>query len=178
MCSRSRCAGVPPDLLRRRSPMPELPSGTVTFLFTDIEGSTQLWEQHPDAMRLALARHDAFLRAAIETNRGVVFKTVGDSFCAAFAQASDAVDAALMAQQSLRALQPSAVASAAGLSLKVRTALHTGAAEARNDDYFGPALNRIARMLAVGYGGQVLLSQTTRELVQEHLTAVAHGQHT
>jgi predicted ATPase/class 3 adenylate cyclase len=146
-----------------------LPTGTITFLFTDIEGSTQLWEQHPDAMRLALARHDSFLRAAIETNRGYVFKTIGDAFCAAFENATDAVDAAIMAQQSLHALQPSAVASAAGLSLKVRVGLHTGAAEARDGDYFGPALNRVARMLAVGHGGQVLLSQTTQNLVQDDL---------
>src|SRR5204863_6648712 len=92
-----------------------LPTGTITFLFTDIEGSTQLWEQHPDAMRLALARHDAFLRAAIETNNGHVFKTMGDAFCAAFPVAADAVDAALAIQQSLRSLQPSAVAASAEL---------------------------------------------------------------
>src|SRR5262245_42819181 len=146
-----------------------LPTGTVTFLFTDIEGSTQLWEQHPDAMRLALARHDACLNAAIESNGGHVFKTVGDAFCAAFATAPDALDAALAAQQTLRALQPSAVATAAGLALKVRIALHTGAAEARGGDYFGPALNRIARLLAIGHGGQVLLSQTTADPVHEEL---------
>src|SRR5947207_8388632 len=78
-----------------------LPTGTVTFLFTDIEGSTRLWEQHPEAMQLALVRHDALLRAAIETNRGHVFKTMGDQFCAAFAAAPDAVAAALAAQQTL-----------------------------------------------------------------------------
>ena len=71
-----------------------LPSGTVTFLFTDIEGSTKLWEEHPDAMRQALARHDALLRHAIESNEGVVFKTVGDAFCAAFAIPSEALNAA------------------------------------------------------------------------------------
>src|SRR5262245_15105508 len=146
-----------------------LPTGTVTFLFTDIEGSTQLWEQHPDAMRLALARHDACLNAAIESNGGHVFKTVGDAFCAAFATASDALDAAITAQQNLRALQPSAVATAAGLALKVRIALHTGAAEARGGDYFGPALNRVARLLAIAHGGQVLLSGATQELVQDEL---------
>jgi predicted ATPase/class 3 adenylate cyclase len=146
-----------------------LPTGTITFLFTDIEGSTQLWEKHPDAMRLALARHDHFIRAAIETNRGYVFKTVGDAFCAAFTTAADAVDAAIAAQQSLRTLQPSAVASASQLSLKVRIGLHTGAAEVRDNDYFGPALNRVARLLAVGHGGQVLLSQTTRDLVGDEL---------
>jgi predicted ATPase/class 3 adenylate cyclase len=149
--------------------MAELPTGTVTFLFTDIEGSTRLWEQHPQPMRLALARHDACLTAAIESNHGHVFKTVGDAFCAAFTTATDALDAAIAAQQNLRSLQPSAVASAAWLALKVRVALHTGAAEARGGDYFGPALNRIARLLAIAYGGQVLLSGATQELVQDDL---------
>src|SRR5881394_1617955 len=103
-----------------------LPSGTITFLFTDIEGSTRLWEEQPDTMRLALARHDALLRAAIETNGGVVFKTIGDAFCAAFPTAPQALEAALAAQQSLQQ-----VASGVGgtLSLQVRMALHTGAAE-------------------------------------------------
>src|SRR5437762_12847208 len=122
--------------------MTDLPTGTVTFLFTDIEGSTRLWEQQPDAMRLALARHDALLRAAIEAHGGHVFKTIGDAFCAVFASATDAVDAALAIQQSLRSLQPPAVAPAPGPSLCVRVALHTGAAEERDRDYFGPALNR------------------------------------
>src|SRR5947209_15192332 len=83
--------------------MRSLPSGTVTFLFTDIEGSTRLWEQHPEAMRHALARHDALLRQAIELHRGHVFKTMGDQFCAAFATAPDALAAALTAQQALGA---------------------------------------------------------------------------
>src|SRR5947209_7689560 len=81
--------------------MGALPTGTITFLFTDIEGSTKLWEQQPDAMRLALARHDALLRVAIERNGGHVFKTIGDAFCAAFAQAPDALAAALTAQRAL-----------------------------------------------------------------------------
>src|SRR5438067_4863045 len=80
---------------------------TVTFLFTDIEGSTRLWEENPDAMRLALARHDSLLRAAIETNGGHVFKTVGDAFCAVFGTASGAVDAALAMQRSLPGAQRS-----------------------------------------------------------------------
>ena len=79
------------------------PSGTVTFLFTDIEGSTRLWEEHPDAMRSALARHDALLRAAIQKHNGYVFKTIGDAFCAAFHTASDALNAALEAQLALAA---------------------------------------------------------------------------
>ena len=74
--------------------MPDLPSGTVTFLFTDIEGSTRPWEEHPEAMQVALARHDAFLRQAMETHGGHVFKSMGDQFCAAFASASDTLAAA------------------------------------------------------------------------------------
>src|SRR5437870_11140719 len=115
-----------------------LPTDTITLLFTDIEGRTRLWEEQPDAMRLALPRHDTLLRAAIETNNGHVFKTVGDQFCAAFATASDALDAALAAQQHLHSLQPSAVAATAALALKVRIALHTGEAERRDGDYYGP----------------------------------------
>src|SRR5438876_3657979 len=102
--------------------MAELPTGTVTFLFTDIEGSTRLWEQHPEAMRAALARHDALLRHAIEAHAGTVFKTMGDQFCAAFATAPAAVAAALDAQIALQAEEwPEATA------LRVRMALHTGA---------------------------------------------------
>jgi Adenylate and Guanylate cyclase catalytic domain len=82
--------------------MPDLPTGTVTFLFTDIEGSTKLWEQHPEAMRRALARHDALLQDAIEANSGHIFKTMGDQFCAAFTRAFDALTAALQAQRSLQ----------------------------------------------------------------------------
>src|SRR5437773_6529668 len=82
----------------------DLPSGTITFLFTDIEGSTRLWEEDPEGMRLALARHDALLRAAIEANGGHVFKTIGDAFCAAFATPSDALAAAVAAQMALRAV--------------------------------------------------------------------------
>lgn len=141
-----------------------LPTGTVTFLFTDIEGSTKLWEQHPEAMRTALARHDVLLRQAVEDNSGVVFKTGGDGFCAAFATASDALQAALAAQCALHA-EPWPDA----LALRVRMALHTGAAEARDNDYFGQPLNRVARLLSAGYGGQVLLSLPTEELVRDTL---------
>jgi class 3 adenylate cyclase len=156
-------------LRSRRIEVSELLTGTVTFLSTDIEGSSRLWEDHSDAMRLALARHHAVLRAAIETNNGCVFKTVGDAFCAAFPTAPEGVDAALAVQQSLSRLPASAVAPVAGLSLKVRVALHSGAAELRDGDYFGPALNRVDRVLKAGHGGQVLLSGATRELVQDDL---------
>ena len=141
-----------------------LPTGTVTFLFTDIEGSTRLWEQHPEAMRLALARHDTLLRQAIEVNNGVVFKTIGDAFCAAFATALDALTAALAAQQALHTELWTDT-----LSLNVRMALHTGAAELRDNDYFGQPLNRVSRLLAAGHGGQVLLSLPTEELVRDTL---------
>ena len=98
-----------------------LPTGTVTFLFTDIEGSTRLWERDAEAMRLALARHDEILTRAIETNEGFVFKTVGDAFCAAFAIAPNAVEAALVAQRALHA-EPWDEESL----IRVRMAIHTG----------------------------------------------------
>jgi class 3 adenylate cyclase len=130
----------------------DLPTGTVTFLFTDIEGSTQLWEQHPEAMSASLARHDILLRQAIESNHGYVFKTVGDAFYAVFSTAPDAVEAALATQRALCA------ETWGETPIKVRMALHVGAAEARDGDYFGPPLNRVARLLSAGHGGQTLLS--------------------
>ena len=142
-----------------------VPTGTVTFLFTDIEGSTKLWEAHPEAMRVALARHDALVREAIVSANGYVFKTVGDAFCAAFAMAPDAVAAALMVQMALHT-EPWPEAT----PIKVRMALHTGAVESQDGDYFGPPLNRVARLLSTGHGGQTLLSQATYEL-DSRLTA-------
>ena len=141
-----------------------LPTGTVTFLFTDIEGSTKLWEQFPDQMRTALARHDALLREAIESHNGQVFKTVGDAFCAAFSAPIQALTAVLAAQQALAA-EPWPDET----PLRVRMALHTGAAEERDNDYFGSCINRVARLLAIGHGGQVLLSEVTEGLVRESL---------
>ena len=136
------------------------PSGTVTFLFTDIEGSTRLWQQEPDAMAIALARHEELLRDAIETRRGVVFSTAGDSFAAAFWTPGEAIGAALAAQHAL-----SAEAWPEHLTLLVRMALHTGTAVERNGDYFGPTLNHAARLMAAAHGGQTLLSDVTRHLV-------------
>ena len=140
------------------------PTGTVTFLFTDIEGSTKLWERHPSAMHTALARHDEILQRAIGSRGGYVFKTVGDAFCAAFADASDALEAALETQRALFGEEWEG-----GFVIKVRIALHTGAAEERGGDYFGPPVNRVARLLSAGHGGQTLLSSATRELVRDRL---------
>ena len=143
-----------------------LPTGTVTFLFTDVEGSTGLWEDDPEGMRLALARHDEILRSAIESYGGYVFTTAGDSFAAAFAAAPDGAQAALEAQRVLGAERWGTAEP-----LKVRMAVHSGTAELRDGDYFGPALNRAARLLAVGYGGQILLSNSTAALVADGFDA-------
>ncbi|HLK60985.1 MAG TPA: tetratricopeptide repeat protein [Chthonomonadaceae bacterium] len=137
-----------------------LPSGTLTFLFTDIEGSTALWERFPDAMRLALERHDAVLKAAIEAHNGYVFKTVGDAFCAAFPTAPDALHAALEAQLALLEQEWGETGP-----IRVRMGLHTGDAQERDNDYFGPTLNRVARLQGIGHGQQTLLSQATYELI-------------
>jgi class 3 adenylate cyclase len=149
--------------------MSGLPSGTVTFLFTDIEGSTQRWQQQPAAMGPALARHDRLVREAIEAHGGVVFKTVGDAFCAAFADPSAALAAALTAQRALYG-EPWGTTG----PLRVRMALHTGRAEVQGGDYVGAPLNRVARLLSAGHGGQVLVSGATAELVQDHLPQEVH----
>lgn len=136
------------------------PSGTVTFLFTDIESSTRLWEEHPDVMRLALARHDEILRGAIEANGGVVFATGGDGVAAAFGSSTDGVSAAVAAQRSLQSeLWPG------GVELRVRMGVHTGEAEERGGDYFGAPVNRAARLMAAAHGGQVVLSDTTTSVL-------------
>ena len=147
-----------------------LPTGTLTFLFTDIEGSTQRWEHQRDAMAAALVRHDALVRAAIEQHGGHVFKTVGDAFCAAFAHADDALAAALDAQRALADEDWSAF-GADFADLRVRMGLHTGKADARGGDYFGQPLNRTARLMSAGHGGQVLLSLATQQLVRDVLPA-------
>jgi predicted ATPase/class 3 adenylate cyclase len=135
-------------------------------LFTDIEGSTKMWERHQVAMSKALARHDRILRDAVEGRVGYVFKTVGDAFCCAFRTAPDALEAALEAQHRLLSEQWEE-----GGPLRVRMALHTGAAEERDGDYFGPPVNRVARLLSTAHGGQVLLSLPTQELVRDQLPA-------
>ncbi len=145
-----------------------LPSGTITFAFTDIEGSTQRWERDRAAMQQAVRRHDALMRAAIVANAGRVFKTIGDAFCAAFSRPEDAVGAMLAAQRSLAAEDFGAIDG-----LRVRAAIHTGTADERDGDYFGPAVNRVARLLAIGHGGQVLLSGATADIAQSALESQA-----
>jgi predicted ATPase/class 3 adenylate cyclase len=127
------------------------PSGVVTFLFTDVEGSTRRWEADADGMRKALAAHDEVLRSAIESHRGFLFKHTGDGVCAAFASPNLAVDAAVAAQRELE--------------LPVRMGLATGEAELRDGDYFGAVLNRAARIMAAGHGGQILLADSTAALL-------------
>lgn len=146
---------------RRHKHSVSLPTGTVTFLFSDIQGSTERWEAHRDAMKAAVTRHEKVVRAAISLHDGYIFKTVGDAFCSAFATAPKALAAALDAQRGLNAEDFSAVHG-----LRVRMGLHTGYAEERDADYFGPAVNRVARLTSIGHGGQVLLSSATHELVQ------------
>ncbi|MDT5347063.1 MAG: hypothetical protein QOH91_350, partial [Mycobacterium sp.] len=123
----------------------------VTFLFTDVEGSTRRWESDADGMRVALAAHDKVLRAAIEAHGGWLFKHTGDGACAAFASPRSAVDAAVAAQRALE--------------LPVRMGIATGEAELREADYFGVVLNRAARVMAAGHGGQVLLAESTAVLL-------------
>ena len=129
------------------------PTGTITFLFTDIEGSTRLWQAQPRTMEVALRRHDAILRRVIGEHGGHVFKTVGDAFYAAFRIAPDAIAAALEAQRALGAEQwPDEIGA-----IRVRMALHTGSADERDGDYFGPALNQVARLLAAGKAKRLLI---------------------
>jgi predicted ATPase/class 3 adenylate cyclase len=142
------------------------PSGTVTLLFTDIAGSTRLWERFPSEMPDAITRHNELLLAACEQHHGFVFKNTGDGMCAAFADPSDALAAAIAGQRALAAERVGAVSS-----LAVRMALHTGAVHSRKNDYLGQPLNRTARLMDAGHGGQVLLSRATQELVRDALPA-------
>jgi predicted ATPase/class 3 adenylate cyclase len=159
---------MPPESEAAPKGLVTLPTGTVTFLFSDVEGSTQRWEHHRDAMKAAVARHEQLMSTAIKQHGGYVFKTIGDAFCAAFPTAPDAAGAALDAQL---ALAKEDFASVDGL--RVRMGLHTGHAEERNADYFGPTVNRVARLMSIGHGGQVLLSGSTRELARSDLPAGA-----
>ena len=147
---------------------PEPAPRTLTFLFTDLEGSTQLWERFPEAMRPALARHDAILRAAVEGCDGQVVKTTGDGLMAIFSSVPAAVSACVTAQHGLME-EPWGETG----PLRVRMGLHSGEAETRVGDYFGPTVNRAARIMAVGHGGQVLLSAATAALVMDQLPDAA-----
>ena len=135
-------------------------TGFVTLLFTDIEGSTEKWEQAPERMAQALARHDELVRAAVEAHRGRVVKTTGDGVYAAFADAVDCMEAAIAIQQSVA--DP---ARTAGMALSIRCGLHAGPALERDRDLFGGTANRAARVMGLAYGGQVLVSQTVADRI-------------
>ncbi len=146
--------------------MQNLPTGTVTFLFTDIEGSTRLWEKHPDVAREALARHDFLIEEIVERHGGSLVRPrgEGDSRFAVFARATEAAAAAAELQAAMynEPWPPPA-------TLKVRMALHTGEADLREGDYYGSAVNRCARLRSAAHGGQTLLSQVTYALVSDSL---------
>ena len=152
--------------------MNQPPVGTVTFLFTDIEGSTKLWQEHPEAMVGSLSRHHTLLKESFAKYGGYVFQIIGDAFCAAFSTADSGLNAALDAQRTLAAekWRESGV-------IRVRMALHTGRVEVKIGDYTsgeyvsGLTLSRAARLLSAGHGGQILLSQPTYELVRDQLPA-------
>lgn len=145
------------------------PTGTVTFLFTDVEGSTRLWASDSTAMSASLLVHDELLRDSIESHGGVVFTTAGDSFAAAFQRTSEAVSAATVAQERLSG------ATWPGPALRVRMGLHLGEAEERGGDYFGPVVNTTARVEAAGHGGQVLITEAVR--LASGVEAIELGSH-
>jgi predicted ATPase/class 3 adenylate cyclase len=152
--------------------MGELPAGTVTFLFTDIEGSTRLWEEHPEAMQGALARHDELLRRAVDAHGGTTVKATGDGIHAAFPTANDALGAAIDMQHDLAAEsfgEPG--------PLRVRMGAHTCEAELRDGDYYGSGLNRAARLMSVAHGGQIVVSAVTAGLCDDAFTLVDLGEH-
>ena len=139
------------------------PTGTFTFLFTDIENSTPLWEKHPEAMKTALAKHDSLLRGILLMHNGQIVKVTGDGFHVVFTTASDAVHAAVHAQQALQKDTQDDV------PIKVRMGIHTGEAQLRDGDYFGGTLNLAARIMSIGHGGQILISETTHNITQDHM---------
>jgi class 3 adenylate cyclase len=163
MATKSHDQGSSLSRLDLESPV-NLPTGTLTFLYTDIEGSTKLWQAHQASMPSAVARHDAVLRRAVEANQGVVFRTAGDGIYAAFPTALEALAAAAAGQHALLEEQ-----WGDGIDLRVRMALHSGAAAVRDGDYVGHTLNRVARLLSAAHGGQILLSDVTQHLVSDQL---------
>ncbi len=140
--------------------------GTRAFLFTDIEGSTKLWSEYPALMPAALARHDNLITEAVVASGGEVFKHTGDGVCAVFTSAADAITAAGSAQRSLTGAEWGDIGR-----VRVRMAVHAGDAEPRGDDWFGPALNRTARLMGIAHGGQVLISSSAYELASDALDA-------
>src|SRR5829696_5978685 len=175
---RERMPGSPAVLDTASAPRAgqALPSGVLAFLITDIEGSTQRWEAWPEAMRVAMARHDHLVREALLRAGGHVFRTAGDAFYAAFVSPSDAIAAALAAQQALGGEDFSDVGG-----IKVRMAIHAGPAESRDNDYFGQGMNCCARLLGIAYGGQILISAAAADMTHGELPPQASlldlGQH-
>ncbi len=166
------------SILPSHPPISEPPTGDVTFLFSDMEGSTRLWERFPAAMPAVLARHDALLQQALMEGGGHIFKRGGDSFCAAFHRADEALHSALTVQGSLHRevwMLPE------GCAPRVRLALHTGPAEQRDADYFGVTLSRAARLLAAAHGGQTLASESAAALLRnslpEQVRLLSQGRH-
>src|SRR5579859_5279358 len=145
------------------------PSGTVTFLFTDIEDSTRLWESAPADMTTAVQAHDVIVRSAIERHGGYIFATGGHGFCAAFSSALDAVTTAIESQMELRGDN--------AIPFAVRMALHTGEASERNCSYYGTEVTRAARLMALAHGGQVLVSDTAEVLVHNRVALRPLGEH-
>ena len=148
------------------TPLSYLPAGVITYLFTDVEGSTQLRQQHSDLMRDVLTRHDALITAVVEEHGGMVVRSrgEGDSLFAVFVRARDAVAADCDVQQAIL-IEP----WPSDLTIKVRMALHTGESELREHDYYDPVVNRCPRLRGIAHGGHVVLSQATLELAQDAL---------
>ena len=146
--------------------MSDLPIGVITYMFTDVEGSTALWQKYPNDMRTVMARHDSLLISTVEANGGTVVRPrgEGDSIFAVFLRATDGVGAACAAQRLLsRESWPE------GIAINVRMALHTGESELREHDYYGNTVNRCARLRSIAHGGQILISEVTAQLVRDDL---------
>src|SRR5436190_7922471 len=146
-----------------------LPRGTVTFLFTDVDDATRLWEESPTDMADGLRVHDAIVRGTIERHGGYVFGIGRDGFCAAFSTAADAAAAAIESQEQLR--------DDAAVTFAVRMGLHTGEATERDRNYFGSEVNRAARLMSLAHGGQVLVSDATEVLLRDRLALRPLGEH-
>ncbi len=150
--------------LAREPAVSSPPTGTVTFLYTDIEGSTKLAQEHPEKWETLRARHHAILLGAIESNNGYVFQVVGDGFCAAFHTPNDGFHAAIEAQRKLQTENWGEV------PLNVRMGIHTGEAEAHGNEYYSYlTLSLVQRIMSAGHGGQILLSHATENLLRGHL---------